>query len=83
MPEVGLQGAGIVPLVDQCKTASVPKHVRVRFESQLGLPARPFDHPGKASRTKRCPAFRREYERRLGFLLALKSPQRRQLEQNQ
>jgi hypothetical protein len=32
----------------------VPKHVRVRFETQLGLPARPFDHAGEASGAERC-----------------------------
>jgi hypothetical protein len=32
--EVGLQSAGVVALVGQGITASVPKHVRVRFETQ-------------------------------------------------
>ena len=76
--EVGLQGAGVVPLVGQGITAGVPKHVRVRLEGQLGLPARPFDHAGEASGAERCPAFRGEHEGRLGFLLALKPPQRPQ-----
>jgi hypothetical protein len=52
----------------------VSKHVWVRLEGQLGLPARPFDHAGEASGAKRCPAFRGEHEGRLGFLLALKPP---------
>jgi hypothetical protein len=52
----------------------VSKHVWVHLEGQFGLPARPFDHTGEASRTKRCPAFRGEYEGRLGFLLALEPP---------
>jgi len=73
--EVGLQGAGVVALVGQGITTSVSKHVWVRLEGQFGLPARPFDHAGEASRTKRCPAFRGEHEGRLGFLLALKPPQ--------
>src|ERR1035437_6047006 len=77
--EVGLQGAGVVALVGQGITTSVPKHVWVRLEGQLGLPARPFDHAGEASRTERCPAFRGEHEGRLGFLLALKPPQRPKL----
>ena len=55
MAEVGLQGAGVVALVGQGITASVPKHVRMRLEGQLGLPTRPFDHAGEASRTKRPP----------------------------
>ena len=61
--EVGLQGAGVVTLVGQGITASVPEHLRVRLEGQLGLPARPFDHAGEASRTKRRSSFRGEYER--------------------
>jgi hypothetical protein len=28
----------------------MPQHVGVDFESQLGLGARPLNHPGKASR---------------------------------
>ena len=60
--EVSLQGAGVVALVGQGITASVPKHVRVRFETQLGLPARPFDHAGEASGAERCSPFRGEYE---------------------
>jgi hypothetical protein len=73
--EVGLQGAGVVALVGQGITASVSKHVRVRLEAQLGLLARPFDHAGEASRAEGRPPFRGEHEGRLGFLLALKTPQ--------
>jgi len=56
--EIGLQRARIVPLVGQGITAGVPEHVWVRLEGQLGLPARPLDHAGEASRAERCPAFR-------------------------
>src|SRR5664279_6582303 len=76
--EVSLQGPRIMPHVRQSVAAGVAEHVRVRLEGQLGLPARPFDHAGEASRTKRCPSFRCEHKGRLGFLLALKSPQRPQ-----
>ena len=62
VPKVRLQCPGVVPLVGQRVAAGVPQHVRVRLERQLGLPARPFDHAGEASRTKRCPAFRGKYE---------------------
>jgi hypothetical protein len=58
--EIGLQGASVVALVGQGITASVPKHMRVRLEFQLGLPARPFDQAGEASRAERCPSFRGE-----------------------
>ncbi len=61
--EVGLQGAGIVALVGQGITTSVPQHVRVRLEGQLGLPARPFDHAGEASGAERCSPFRGEHIR--------------------
>jgi hypothetical protein len=50
----------------------------VRLEGQVGLPARPFDHAGEASGAERRSAFRGEHEGRLGFLLALKPPQRPQ-----
>jgi hypothetical protein len=76
--EVSLQGAGVVALVSQGKTAGVPQHMRMGLEGQLGLPARPFDHAGEASRAERCPAFRGKHEGRLGFLFALKPPQRPQ-----
>ena len=76
--EVGLQSAGVVALVGQGIAASMPKHVRVRLERQLGLPARPLDHAGEPSCAERCPAFRREHKRRLRFLLAQKPPQRPQ-----
>ena len=76
--KIGLQGAGVVALVGQCVTTGVSEHVRVRLEAQLGLLARPFDHAGEASGAERCPAFRGEHEGRLGFLLALKPPQRPQ-----
>ena len=72
--EVGLQGAGVVALIGQGITTSVPKHVRVRLEGQLGLPARPFDHAGEASRAERCPAFRGEHEGLPGVLFAMEPP---------
>ena len=51
MPQVGLQGARVVPLVGECVAASVPEHVRVRFESKPRLSTRALDHarePGRA-----------------------------------
>jgi hypothetical protein len=46
----------------------VPQHVRVRLKGELGLPARPFDHAGEASRTKRRPpcAYRKPKSGRNG-----------------
>jgi hypothetical protein len=76
--KVSLQGPRIMSHVRQSVAAGVAEHVGMRLEAQLSLPACPFDHAGEASGAERCPAFRGEHEGRLGFLLALKSPQRPQ-----
>jgi hypothetical protein len=76
--KVGLQGAGVVALVGQGITASVPKHVWVRLEGQLGLPAHPFDHAGEASGAERRATLRCEHEGRLRRLPSLKPPERPQ-----
>jgi hypothetical protein len=44
MPEIGLQGAGVVALVGQRKAAGVAQHVRVDLERDPGFDAGPF-HP--------------------------------------
>jgi hypothetical protein len=50
MAEVGLQRAGIVPVIGKLEPASVPQHVRVNLE---GKPTtRPLNHAGKTSRAK-------------------------------
>src|ERR1017187_5345248 len=77
--EIGLPGAGVVSLICQCVAASMPKHVRVRLEGQLGLPPRPFNHAGEASGAERRSPFRGEHEGRLGPLFALEPPQRPKL----
>jgi len=58
--EISLQRARVVSLVSQRVPTGVPQHVRVRLKGELGLPARPFDHAGEASRTKRRPPVRTE-----------------------
>ena len=50
MAEIGLQGAGVVPLVGQCEPAGVTQHVRMALERQSRLDASPLHHPGKPSR---------------------------------
>ena len=41
MAEIGLQGAGVVPLVRQLVAAGMPQHVRMRLEAELcHVPAR-------------------------------------------
>jgi hypothetical protein len=76
--EIGLQGARVVALVGQCIAASVPEHVRMRLEPQLGLGACTLDHASEASGAEGCSPLRREHERRSWFLLALKASQRTQ-----
>ena len=49
VPEIGLQGARVVPLVRQRVAAGVPEHVRVRLKTKPRLGARAFDHAGEAS----------------------------------
>jgi hypothetical protein len=48
MPEIGLESARVVALIGQCIAASVPEHVRMRLEIQLGLDPCAFDHAGEA-----------------------------------
>ena len=58
MAEVGLQGAGIVPVIGKLEPASVPQHVRVNLE---GKPTTcPLNHAGKTSRAKGRSTLRRE-----------------------
>ena len=40
--EIGLQRAGVVPLVGQCVAAGVHEHVRASLEAELGFDACPF-----------------------------------------
>ena len=63
MPQVGLQGSGIVALIRQGEAASMPQHMRMGFEAELcGLPS-PLNHPCKSRSGKRCSAFAGEHER--------------------
>jgi hypothetical protein len=73
--EVGLQGAGVVPVIRQLIAAGVAQHVRMRLEAQLGLDASALDHAGEPGRTERRAALGREHEGRLGLLLAPEPPQ--------
>jgi hypothetical protein len=51
------------------------QHVRMGFEAQLDLDPSPFNHACESGWTKRCAPLGREYEWRLGLLLALEAPQ--------
>lgn len=73
VPEIGLQGARVVPLVGQRVATGVPQHVRVRLEGQLGLPARPLNHSGKPRSAKGGSPFGRE-GRLSALLLTLCTP---------
>jgi hypothetical protein len=57
VPEIGLQGSGIVALVRQGEAAGMPEHVGVRLEAQLGRFACALHHPRKASRREWRPTF--------------------------
>jgi hypothetical protein len=46
MSEVRLQRPSVVPLIGQCVAASVPEHVRMRLEIQLGLDPGALNHAG-------------------------------------
>src|SRR5450830_539789 len=74
--EIGLQGAGIVSLVRQRVAAGMAQHMWVRLKPELGLNARPLHHASEPRRAEGCRPLRSEHEGRLGFLLALKPPQR-------
>lgn len=74
MAEIGLKRPRIVPLVRQRIATGVPKHVRVGLETQLGLGACPFDHPGEPSSSEWRSPLRGEHEGRLEPLLALEPP---------
>src|ERR1700751_3629809 len=62
LPEVRLDGARVVSLRRQRKTAGMP---------QVRLRSRAFEHAGKPSGRKRRAALRLKYERRLGLLPTL------------
>jgi hypothetical protein len=52
MPEVGLQGPSVVPLVGKGVAGGVPKHVRVGFEPELRRCAGPLHRARKPGRTE-------------------------------
>jgi hypothetical protein len=53
----------MVSLVGQRVAASVPQHVRMGLEAELGLGPRPLNHPGKPSGSERRGPLRGEDER--------------------
>jgi hypothetical protein len=79
VPEVGLQGAGVMSLVGQGVAAGVSEHVRVRFEPELGFGACSLDHAGKPCGGEWRAPLGSEHEGRLGLLFALEPPKAAQL----
>ena len=75
MPEVRLQGSGVVSLIGERVTASMAQHVRVGLEAELGLAASALDHAGEAGGAEGSSTLRSEDEGRLRLLLALQAPQ--------
>jgi hypothetical protein len=58
MPQPTLDRPGIVPLVGECITAGVAKHVRMRLQLKTKTTARrALDHPGKARGRERRAAL--------------------------
>jgi hypothetical protein len=64
VPEVRLQRPGVVSLIGQRIAASVPQHVGVALEAELGRFPSPNNHLGEASGGKRRPTLGREHKRR-------------------
>lgn len=79
MPEIGLQGAGVVAVVGQRVAAGVAQHVRVDLERHPGFDAGPFHHPREPGGRKRPSPLAGEHERRCRRLLPLQAAQRPQL----
>jgi hypothetical protein len=73
--KIGLQGAGVVPVIREFVAASMPQHVRMRLKGELSHNPSPFNHARESSRAKRRAALGREHEWRLRLLLALEPPQ--------
>ena len=57
VPEVVLQGAGIVAIVGELKSAGVPKHMRVNREWHFGGLAEALDEPVEANGTIGPPRY--------------------------
>jgi hypothetical protein len=75
VPEIRLEGAGIVTVIRQLVAAGMSQHVRMRLKGELGLDPSALNHARESSRAKGRTALGREYEWRLRLLLTLKSPQ--------
>ena len=75
MAEIGLQSAGVVPVIREFVAASMPQHVRMRLEAELGQSPGALDHPRKPCGAEWRAAFGREHEWRPRLLLALEPPQ--------
>ena len=74
VPEIGLEGSGIVSFVRQREAAGVSEHMRMGREAELrGLTNAPYKL-GKARRREWRSPLGGEYEGRFGVLLALQFP---------
>jgi hypothetical protein len=76
VPQIGLQGAGIVPFVRQGEAAGVSHHVGMSLEIEPSGLSGALHHAGKAGGGEWRAALGREHEGRRWVLLALKLPQR-------
>jgi hypothetical protein len=62
VPQIVPQGSRVVPLVGESKSASVPQHVWVNAELEIGRGASPRDHLAETGSGERCSAFGNEHE---------------------
>src|SRR5262249_22594457 len=74
MPEVVLQGARVVPVVDEFEPAGMPKHMRMHTERHLGSLPQPRNHSAEAHRAHGRSALTHE-DVAAWSLLALKPAQ--------
>jgi hypothetical protein len=79
VPEVGLNGSGVVALDGQREPAGMPQHMGVGLEPEVRLHACTLDHARETCGREGGAALRGEYEGRLGLLFALQPPEPPQL----
>jgi hypothetical protein len=79
VPEIGLQASGVSSRVCLVKPASVPQHMRVRFDREPGCLASPANELLKVGHRHRRAALGHEQEWRSAFGLAVQAAQRPQL----
>jgi hypothetical protein len=65
MPQVGLQGTGVVAVIRQLVAAGMPQHVGVHLDAEISRGGGPFHHARETWRCQRRAALRYEHEGRV------------------